>query len=112
MQNVLVRPQTTAVIQPLGSLHSENVTTFQHQLNAAILSEEHSSLLVDMAQVESIDSDGLMALVAALSTSQRLNKRLSLCSVSHSVRIIFELTQLDRAFEILDGRSALSGAIA
>ena len=105
MQTVLVRPQT-AIIQPLGSLHSGNVVTFQHQLDAAIASETHSSLLVDMAKVESIDSDGLMALVAALSMSQRLNKRFSLCSISHSVRIILELTQLDRAFEILEGRSA------
>jgi anti-sigma B factor antagonist len=111
MQNVLVRPQT-AVIQPLGSLHSGNTVTFQHQLNSAILSDQHSSLLVDMAEVESIDSDGLMALVAALSMSQRLNKRFSLCSVSHSVRIIFELTQLDRAFEILDGRHAFNEAVA
>lgn len=111
MQNVLVRPQT-AVIQPSCSLHSGNVITFQHQLNAAILSEQHSSLLVDMAQVESIDSDGLMVLVSALSMSQRLNKRLSLCSISHSVRIILELTQLDRAFEILEGRSALTEAMA
>ncbi|PSB26839.1 STAS domain-containing protein [Stenomitos frigidus] len=111
MQNVLVRPQA-AVIQPLGSLHSGNITTFQYQLNAAVLSEKHSSLLVDMAQVESIDSDGLMALVAALSLSQRLNKRFSLCSISHSVRIILELTQLDRVFEILEGRYVLGEVAA
>jgi len=111
MQNVLVRPQT-AIIQPLGSLHSENTVTFQNQLSAAILSDNHSSLLIDMAKVESIDSDGLMALVSALSLSQRLNKRFSLCSVSRSVRIIFELTQLDRAFEILDGRHVLNEAMA
>jgi len=110
MQNVLVRPQT-AVIQPSGSLHSGNVITFQHQLNAAIVSEQHSGLLVDMAQVESIDSDGLMALVSGLSMSQRLHKRFSLCSVSHSVRIILELTQLDRAFEILEGRSTPTEAL-
>ena len=111
MQNVLARPQT-AVIRPLGSLHSGNTVTFQHQLDTAILSDQHSSLLIDMEKVESIDSDGLMALVAALSMAQRLNKRFSLCSVSRSVRIIFELTQLDCAFEILDGRHALSEAIA
>lgn len=61
-----------------------------------------------MAQVESIDSAGLMALVAALSLSQRLNKRFSLCAISHSVRIILELTQLDRAFEVLEGCYALN----
>ncbi len=111
MQNVLARPQA-AVIQPLGSLNAGNVTVFQHQLDTAVQSEQHSSLLVDMGKVESIDSAGLMALVSALSTAQRLNKRFSLCSVSHSVRIILELTQLDRVFEILDGRYALDEAVA
>ncbi|HEY9884161.1 MAG TPA: STAS domain-containing protein [Thermosynechococcaceae cyanobacterium] len=111
MQNVLVRPQT-AVLQPLGSLNAGNVIVFQQQLNAAIQSEHHSSLLIDMAQVESIDSAGLMTLVSALSMAQRLNKRFSLCAISHSVRIIFELTQLDRAFEILEGRYTLNEAVA
>ncbi|MBW4470967.1 MAG: STAS domain-containing protein [Stenomitos rutilans HA7619-LM2] len=111
MQNVLVRPQT-AVIQPSGPLHSGNVTAFQQQLDMAVLSNQHSSLLVDMGQVESIDSAGLMALVSALSLAQRLNKRFSLCSISHSVRIIFELTQLDRVFDILEGRHAVDEAIA
>lgn len=111
MQNVLVRPQTV-VIQPSSSLNAGNVIAFQQQLNAAMLSEQHSSLLIDMAQVESIDSAGLMALVAALSMAQRLNKRFSLCTISHSVRIIFELTQLDRAFEILEGRYAFNEATA
>ncbi len=111
MQNVLARPQA-AIVQPVGSLNSGNAITFQHQLNAAVLSEQHSSLLVDMGQVESIDSAGLMALVSALSMSQRLNKRFSLCSVSRSVKIIFELTQLDRVFEILDSHHTFDSAIA
>ena len=111
MQNVLVRPQT-AVIQPLSSLNAGNIVAFQQQLNAALLSEHHSSLLIDMAKVESIDSAGLMVLVAALNMAQRLNKRFSLCAISHSVRIIFELTQLDRAFEILEGRYVLQEAAA
>ena len=106
MQNVLARPQV-AVIRPSGSLHSGNTILFQQQLKAALLSAQHSSVLVDMTRVESIDSDGLMALVAALSMAQRLNKRFSLCSISHSVRIILELTQLDRAIEILDASSAV-----
>ncbi len=65
-----------------------------------------------MGQVESIDSAGLMVLVSALSMAQRLNKRLSLCSVSHSVRMIFELTQLDKVFEIFDGHALFHNEIA
>jgi len=111
MQNVLVRPQAT-VIKPLGSLSADNITRFQYQLNEAVLSDQNATLLVDMGQVESIDSAGLMVLVSALSMAQRLNKRLSLFSVSHSVRMIFELTQLDKVFEIFDGHASFHEAIA
>jgi anti-sigma B factor antagonist len=111
MQSLLVRPKAT-VIQPLGSLCASNAVKFQHQLSVAVLSDESTSLLVDMGEVDSIDSTGLMALVGALNMAQRLNKRLGLCSVSHSVRMILELTQLDRAFEIFDGHTAFHEAVA
>jgi len=111
MQNVFTRPQS-AILRPIGPLSAENVVKFQHQLNTAVLSEQHADLLVDMGQVESIDSDCLMALVSALTTAQRLNKSLSLCSLSRSVRIIFELTQLDRVFEILESHPTLEQAAA
>jgi len=106
MQNVLVR-SSAVVIQPCGSLNSENAVTLQHQLSGALLAEQHDHLLVDMEQVELIDSAGLMVFVSTLCLAQRLKKRLSLCSISYSVQMIFELAQLDRVFEILDGRYAL-----
>jgi anti-anti-sigma factor len=111
MQSVLVRPQA-AVIQPLGSLNAATVVKFQHQLNAAVLSEQNAGLLVDMGQVESMDSAGLMALVAAKNMAQRLNKRIGLCSVPHQVRMILELTQLDRVFEIFEEQTAFYEIVA
>jgi anti-anti-sigma factor len=101
MHSVLVR-SSPLIVQPRGSVNSKNVVTFRYQISAALLSEQHDQLLLDMAQVESIDSAGLMALVSALSLARQLNKRLSLCSLSHSVRFILELAQLDGVFEILD----------
>ncbi|MGA7937719.1 MAG: STAS domain-containing protein [Kovacikia sp.] len=111
MQNVLVRPQAT-VVKPLGSLNAANISKFQYQLNEAVLSAQNTTLLVDLGQVEFIDSAGLMVLVAAHSLAQRLQKRLSLCSVSYPVRMIFELTQLDGVFEIFDGHVAFHESIA
>jgi anti-sigma B factor antagonist len=47
-----------------------------------------------------------MVLVSTLTLAQRLNKRFGLVGVSPSVRIILELTQLDRVFEISERSSA------
>ena len=93
------------IIQPSGHINASNATEFQSQLTTAVASQKHS-VLVDMHRVESLDSAGLMALVSALSLAQNLKRRFSLCCVAPSIRIIFELTQLDTAFEIYESREA------
>ncbi len=111
MQSVLTRPQDT-VIRPQGHVNSSNVFAFQDQLTKAMMCPGSASLMVDMSEVESLDSAALMTLVSALGLAQRLNKRFSLCSLSAPARIIFELTQLDRAFEIDNQSSYLEAAAA
>jgi anti-sigma B factor antagonist len=100
------------IIQPSGHINASNSAEFQRQLTSAVASEGHSVVLVDMHQVESLDSAGLMALVSALSLAQTLKRRFSLCSVAPSIRIIFELTQLDGAFEIFENRDAFVPTMA
>ena len=110
MQTDRCQPFVT-VVCPQGHLNASNANQFKDQLTAAVSSHQESILLVDMEQVESLDSAGLMSLVSALSLSRDLDRRFSLCSVLPSIRIIFELTQLDRVFEIFDDRAAFQSAI-
>jgi anti-sigma B factor antagonist len=100
MQAVLKCPKIT-VIRPQGSLNAANALEFERDLTTSLAQEDTSILLVDLAAVESLDSAGLMALVSALKLAGTLGRRLQLCSVAASIRIIFELTQLDQVFEIL-----------
>lgn len=111
MQSVLVRPQTV-VVRPQEYVNAANASTLQDQLTTAVKSEQTSALLVDMQNVESLDSAGLMVLVSTLSLAQRQYKRFSLCSISASIRIIFELTQLDSIFEIFEDSAAFEATIA
>ncbi|GAP97785.1 STAS domain-containing protein [Leptolyngbya sp. NIES-2104] len=111
MQSLLIRSQA-AILRPCGALNAATAAEFQSQFHSAILSEQNSALLIDMSQVESLDSAGLMALVSTLNLAQANGKRLSLCAVSVSIRIVFELTQLDRVFEIFDSMTAFELAIA
>ncbi len=111
MQSVLVRPQPV-IICPQGYVNAANASALQNQLTIAMKSEHTSALLVDMQNVESLDSAGLMVLVSTLSLAQEHHKRFSLCSVSASNRIIFELTQLDDVFEIFENSAAFEATIA
>ncbi len=95
-----------AVIQLSGPLDAETTVQFHLQLNASVESSHYSSLLIDMRHVERIDSAGLMALVTACQLAKLSNKRFCLCSVSPCVRMILELTQLDRVLEILENPAA------
>ncbi|MBV9389195.1 MAG: STAS domain-containing protein [Chroococcidiopsidaceae cyanobacterium CP_BM_ER_R8_30] len=90
------------VIQLHGPLNASNTIDFQRRVTTAVAQAEHNIVLVDLEQVESLDSAGLMALVQGLKLAQALKRRFCLCSVSPSIRIIFELTQLDRVFEIFE----------
>jgi len=90
------------IIQPEGTLNADNMVELQHQLFSALHSESHSSLIIDLKQVELIDSAALMMLAAAHHGARQRNKRVVLCSIPRSVQMIFELTQLDQVFEILE----------
>jgi anti-anti-sigma factor len=111
MQNVLI-PSPVSIVQPCGHISAANAADFQKRLTTAVSSRQAPALLVDMSNVESLDSAGLMVLISALTLAQQSNQRLGLCSISPAIRIIFELTQLDRAFEIFENRSAFEAAIA
>lgn len=110
MQSIaLISPIT--VVQPQGHLNAANATEFRRELTAAVVANPSAVVLVDMNQVDSMDSAGLMALVSALNLAQRQNQRFSLCCLSPSIRIIFELTQLDRVFEIFESKSAFDATL-
>lgn len=94
----------TAILEPSGYITAANVSEFQKTLTEFITNNTHGTFLVDMHHVEFIDSAGLMCLISAFRLAQSLGKRFSVCSLAPSVRIVFELTQLDRAFEIYETR--------
>ena len=100
------------VIRLSRSLNASNAIEFQHQVTAAVRKERHNIVLVDMEQVEFLDSAGLMKLAYGLRLANILGQRFSLCSVSPSIRIIFEITQLDQVFEIFESFAAFEAALA
>ncbi|MBW4457337.1 MAG: STAS domain-containing protein [Nostoc indistinguendum CM1-VF10] len=55
-------------------------------------------LLIDMKEVNFIDSSGLGALVSAMQIARNANAKLFVCSISDQVRMLFELTKMDRIF--------------
>ncbi|MDC0833408.1 STAS domain-containing protein [Geitlerinema sp. CS-897] len=111
MQTATTHPNVTVVCLE-GHLNAANAEQVRQQLTSAVSARKTPVVLVDMAKTESLDSAGLMALVSALKLAHRIDIKFGLCSVSPAIRIIFELTQLDRVFEMFDSHSALETAVA
>lgn len=101
MQTLLAdRPIT--VIRPLDHLNAATSGEFRRQLTTAISAPGVVAVLVDLGEVTFIDSAGLMALVSGLKQAKKMQRRFSICSVSAGIRMILELSQLDRVFEIFE----------
>ncbi|MBW4582549.1 MAG: STAS domain-containing protein [Tildeniella nuda ZEHNDER 1965/U140] len=104
----LIHERKCVQFQPPTHLNSHGANVFQQQL-AAIESQQTDRWLIDMAQVEFIDSDGILALVGALNLAQRKGCRLTVCNLRPSIQMVFEITQLDQVFDILDTSVAALG---
>lgn len=101
MENTLVKP-LIKVIQLKNSLSATNKAEFEQELASALAQKDCTHLLIDLEQLQFIDSAGLMMLISGFKLAQLFGHRFSLCSISPAIKIIFELTQLDKIFEILE----------
>jgi anti-sigma B factor antagonist len=63
-------------------------------------------VVVNLQDVHFIDSTALAALVRGMKTAREAGGDLILCGLQKPVRIIFELTRLDRAFNIQPDEAA------
>jgi anti-sigma B factor antagonist len=111
MSELLLDQKPIATFAPQGYVSAANAGEFQQNLVRAIESTNDPLFLVDMEKVEFLDSAGLMVLVNGFRLSQNLGRRFSLCSLAPSVKIIFEVTQLDKVFEIFENREVLQSQV-
>lgn len=101
----------TAVID--GRFDAHEIHKFDHSLVEEIDSE-HNHVILDLAQVEFMDSSALAALVRALKATVAHHGTVTLVHVSDAARIILELTRLDAVFatapSMTDARSRVIAA--
>jgi anti-sigma B factor antagonist len=87
------------VISLTGRLDSYTIPASRKLLDEALESQP-PYIVVNMQAVNFIDSTALSALVQSLKRSRESNGNLRLCCLQQPVRMIFELTRLDKVFEI------------
>lgn len=94
------------VLQPQGCLDAQGGMVFMEQL-ASLVPQPQDLWVIDLAQVDFMDSSGLIALVKGLTSAHQSDCHLVFCNVQPPIRIIFELAQLDELFEIFEDYDAV-----
>ncbi|MDF5732722.1 MAG: STAS domain-containing protein [Rhizonema sp. PD38] len=93
--------QQVKVIQLNGNLDSTQSQDFREKITEIMEEEKITKIvLVDFKNVTFMDSSGLGALVLAFKALKSVDRKLVVCSINEQVRILFELTGMDKVFEI------------
>ena len=69
------------------------------------LREQPAVTVINMSEVGFMDSSGLATLVEAMQLSRRYGGQLKLVGISRRVRSIFEISRLDKIFQIYDNEA-------
>lgn len=89
------------ILQPQGILDGTKASQFRQDISA-LVEKGAKVILIDFQNVTFMDSSGLGALVLALKTVRAAGSKLFVCSINEQIRILFELTSMDRVFEIFE----------
>lgn len=100
MEMISKQISRTNILQLIGRLDAYTappVEKFFQKLSIDPL----SGVIVDLSQVDFIDSTGLATLVIGMKRCQQQQGELVLCGIQQPVRTIFELTRLNTVFTIV-----------
>ncbi|MEM8639221.1 MAG: STAS domain-containing protein [Cyanobacteria bacterium P01_G01_bin.54] len=96
-------PDDTKVIilAPSGRLDITTAWQFRLKLQECI-SRLSSHVVVNLSQVNFIDSSGLTSLVAGMRDADKVSGSFRICNVHPEAKLVFEVTMMDSVFEIFE----------
>ena len=92
---------TIVVFSPQGRLDITTAWQFRLKLQECIVNTT-PHIIVNLGQVNFIDSSGLTSLVAGMRDADKLQGSFKLCNVHPDSKLVFEVTMMDSVFSIFD----------
>ncbi|QQE64832.1 sulfate transporter [Leptolyngbya sp. BL0902] len=99
------------VITPEGILDGTKAEEFRQTVDEMLVAGAEV-ILIDLKEITFIDSSGLGTLVVILKKVRGMSRKLCICSINDQVRMLFELTSMDRVFDVYENRAAFESAMA
>ncbi|MDJ0796639.1 MAG: STAS domain-containing protein [Calothrix sp. MO_167.B12] len=89
------------VLTPAGRLDITTAWQFRLKLQECI-SKITPNLVVNLSQVNFIDSSGLTSLVAGMRDADKAKGSFRICNVHPEAKLVFEVTMMDSVFAIFE----------
>jgi anti-sigma B factor antagonist len=97
--------RTVIILTPTGRLDIMTAWQFRLKLQECV-SRISPHIVVNLSQVNFIDSSGLTSLVAGMRDADKLEGSFRICNVHPDAKLVFEVTMMDSVFEIFDTEQA------
>jgi anti-sigma B factor antagonist len=94
-----------AVLAVRGSVDLTTAPALRTRL-AELIDDGHICIVVDLSDTDFLDSTGLGALVAALKRLRMKDGEIRVVATTGHVRKVFEITSLDRVFQMHESRES------
>lgn len=94
--------KNATVIRLSGRFDSFQVAAVKQEIDAAV--QRTPNVVIDLEAVNFMDSAALAALVQGMKHCRQAKGDLRVCNLQQPVKVIFELTRLDKAFTLFNSR--------
>ncbi|MGF1512843.1 MAG: STAS domain-containing protein [Elainellaceae cyanobacterium] len=93
------------ILRPSGRLDITTAWQFRLKLQECI-SSSCPHLIINLSDVNFIDSSGLTSLVAGMRDADKVNGSFRICNVHSDAKLVLEVTMMDSVFDIYSSEQA------
>ncbi|ADI64505.1 anti-sigma-factor antagonist ['Nostoc azollae' 0708] len=93
--------KTVIVLKPTDRLDITTAWQFRLKLQESI-SKLSRHVVVNLGEVDFIDSSGLTSLVAGMRDADKAKGSFRICNIHPDAKLVFEVTMMDTVFEIFE----------
>jgi anti-anti-sigma factor len=94
----IIQENDEFVVKPTGNVVASIVNEFRGSLKEIV--DQEKQIIIDLQNVEMIDSMGLGALIATHNSMQKYDQRLKLINVSKDLTTLIKTMRLDQHFDM------------
>ncbi len=104
--------QVLVIVPNVEHLDANNTNDLKHQVSELIEQNAATCVVLDLREVQFVDSSGIGSLISLLRTIKSNNGQIALAGVTRTVQSVFEIVRLHKLFDIYDNVDEAVKALA